>query len=166
MLLVTHSLTEAEEVCDRLAILHQGKVAALGTVEEVRHWQGSTDLAGAFKQALESARLLPRDHFFMESVGVLSAATCRPSSVTSSSFCGFQIARTCFVAVAGAYYFPLARVMGKTSLGGYDPFRFHPHRNGRERIYDDVARLLRPCDSRRSAFGHAQDGALDPDFPA
>lgn len=38
--LTTHTLSMAEAVCDRIAILHRGKIAALGTTEELK------DLAG------------------------------------------------------------------------------------------------------------------------
>jgi ABC-2 type transport system ATP-binding protein len=36
VLFSTHILTEAEQVCDRLVILNQGKVAAMGTPEQLR----------------------------------------------------------------------------------------------------------------------------------
>ena len=55
VLLVTHSLAEAEEVCDRLAILHRGQIVALGTVEEVKRVRGGTDLASAFQNAIGAA---------------------------------------------------------------------------------------------------------------
>jgi ABC-2 type transport system ATP-binding protein len=37
VLLSTHNLEEAEDVCDRIAILDKGKVIALGTPESVKH---------------------------------------------------------------------------------------------------------------------------------
>ena len=55
VLLVTHSLIEAELVCDRLAILHRGRIIALGTVEEVKRTWGGTDLAIAFENAIGAA---------------------------------------------------------------------------------------------------------------
>lgn len=55
VLLVTHSLIEAELVCDRLAILHRGRIIALGTVEEVKRTWGGTDLASAFENAIGAA---------------------------------------------------------------------------------------------------------------
>jgi len=36
VLLTTHYMEEADELCDRVAILHQGKVAALGTPAELK----------------------------------------------------------------------------------------------------------------------------------
>ena len=39
--LSTHSLEVAEEVCDRIAILMNGRILALGTMEEVRQQAGS-----------------------------------------------------------------------------------------------------------------------------
>jgi ABC-2 type transport system ATP-binding protein len=55
VLLVTHSLAEAEQACDRLAILHRGKIVALGTVDEVKRARGGTDLASAFENAVGAA---------------------------------------------------------------------------------------------------------------
>ena len=34
--LSTHQLSVAEEMADRIAIIHRGKIIALGTVEELR----------------------------------------------------------------------------------------------------------------------------------
>jgi ABC-2 type transport system ATP-binding protein len=34
--LSTHTLEVAEEICDRIAILHRGNIAALGTMAELR----------------------------------------------------------------------------------------------------------------------------------
>lgn len=36
VVLATHNLNEAEQLCDRLAIMHHGRVIALGTVKELR----------------------------------------------------------------------------------------------------------------------------------
>jgi ABC-2 type transport system ATP-binding protein len=55
VLLVTHSLAEAEQVCDRLAILHQGQIVATGTVEELKRTRGAADLARAFENAIGAA---------------------------------------------------------------------------------------------------------------
>ena len=52
VLLVTHSLAEAEQVCDRLAIMHRGEIVAVGTPEEVKRTLGGTDLASAFELAV------------------------------------------------------------------------------------------------------------------
>jgi ABC-type multidrug transport system ATPase subunit len=54
VLLVTHSLEEAKQVCDRLAILHRGKIVTVGTLEEVKSRMGGLDLAGAFEKAVMS----------------------------------------------------------------------------------------------------------------
>jgi ABC-2 type transport system ATP-binding protein len=37
----THTLEVAEEVCDRMAIIHQGRIVASGTIDELRHKAGS-----------------------------------------------------------------------------------------------------------------------------
>lgn len=47
ILLSTHSLNVAEEVADRLAIIHRGNIVAAGTLQEIRHQSGS------FEQGLE-----------------------------------------------------------------------------------------------------------------
>jgi ABC-2 type transport system ATP-binding protein len=52
VLLVTHSLAEAEQMCDRLAILHRGKIVNVGTPEEIKRSLGGTDLASAFERAI------------------------------------------------------------------------------------------------------------------
>jgi len=52
VLLVTHSLAEAEEVCDRLAIMHRGTIVAVGTPEEMRRASGEVDLARVFERAV------------------------------------------------------------------------------------------------------------------
>jgi ABC-2 type transport system ATP-binding protein len=52
VLMVTQSLAEAEQVCDRLAILHQGRIVAAGTPEEVKGTLGGHDLADAFEKAV------------------------------------------------------------------------------------------------------------------
>lgn len=40
MFLSTHQLSVAEEVADRIGIIHHGKLIALGTVDELRHQSG------------------------------------------------------------------------------------------------------------------------------
>ena len=47
--LSTHSLDVAQEVCDRLAIIHQGRIVAMGTYEEIRgRADGAEDLEAVF----------------------------------------------------------------------------------------------------------------------
>jgi ABC-2 type transport system ATP-binding protein len=52
VLLVTHSLAEAEEVCGRLAILDRGRIARVGTPAELKAAVGSDDLGAAFEEAV------------------------------------------------------------------------------------------------------------------
>ncbi|MGZ4207922.1 MAG: ATP-binding cassette domain-containing protein [Actinomycetota bacterium] len=40
VLLTTHHLDEAEELCDRVAIMHLGRIAAIGSVEELKRSVG------------------------------------------------------------------------------------------------------------------------------
>jgi len=51
--LSTHTLQVAAEVCDRIAIIHQGRIAILGTVAEVT--QGAGELEEAFLRITEVA---------------------------------------------------------------------------------------------------------------
>lgn len=52
VLLVTHSLAEAEEVCDRLAILDRGRIARMGSAAELTAPHGHTTLTAAFASAV------------------------------------------------------------------------------------------------------------------
>lgn len=52
VMLVTHSLAEAEEVADRLVILNEGRIAGEGTPEELRKTFGGVDLSTAFARAV------------------------------------------------------------------------------------------------------------------
>jgi len=57
VLLSTHILEVAERVCDRVGILHRGRLAAVGTVDELRHMR-----RGRYDQSLEDIFLeLTRD---------------------------------------------------------------------------------------------------------
>jgi len=44
----THHLDEVERLCDRIGIVHQGKLVAIGTVEEIKAQGGKDVLADAF----------------------------------------------------------------------------------------------------------------------
>jgi ABC-2 type transport system ATP-binding protein len=52
LLLVTHSLPEAEQVCDRLAILHGGRIVSVGTPQQIKRAGGVEDLMEAFARAV------------------------------------------------------------------------------------------------------------------
>lgn len=43
ILLSTHSLNVAEEVADRLAIIHKGSIMVSGTLEEIKHFAGNKE---------------------------------------------------------------------------------------------------------------------------
>ena len=51
-MLATHNLEEAEELADRIAVLHQGRLLGCGTVRELREQgdRAATSLAGIFAQ--------------------------------------------------------------------------------------------------------------------
>jgi ABC-2 type transport system ATP-binding protein len=44
MLMTTHHMDEAEELCDRIALLYLGKLAAIGTPEELKASIGGADV--------------------------------------------------------------------------------------------------------------------------
>ena len=46
--LTSHALPDAAELCDRMAVLHGGRLCFAGTPEELRHRHGGTDLEQAF----------------------------------------------------------------------------------------------------------------------
>ena len=48
ILLTTHYMEEAEELCDRVAIMHAGAIAAIGAPAELVAASGTADLDGAF----------------------------------------------------------------------------------------------------------------------
>jgi ABC-2 type transport system ATP-binding protein len=52
ILLVSHSLAEVTTICDRIAILNEGRLVCAGTVAEVVNTFGTADLASAFEQAI------------------------------------------------------------------------------------------------------------------
>lgn len=52
--LSTHSLDVAQEVCDRIGIIHKGRLVALGTLDELRRGAaGQEDLESVFLRVLE-----------------------------------------------------------------------------------------------------------------
>lgn len=53
----THVMREAEKLCDRLVILHQGQVCMEGTLTEVRARAGKDDLEDVFLEAIGETRL-------------------------------------------------------------------------------------------------------------
>jgi sodium transport system ATP-binding protein len=53
----THMLWQAEEICDRVAVMAGGRVLGVGTAEELRHRTGSKDLREAFFKMIEAAHL-------------------------------------------------------------------------------------------------------------
>lgn len=48
IILTTHYLEEAEALCDRIAIMVGGRIAALGTVDEIKRLAGKDDFEEAF----------------------------------------------------------------------------------------------------------------------
>jgi ABC-2 type transport system ATP-binding protein len=52
LLLTSHALADIEELCDRMAILHQGQLRFAGTPAELREAFGTPDLEQAFLKCL------------------------------------------------------------------------------------------------------------------
>ena len=44
----THVMSEAERLCDRIGILHEGRLLAEGSLDELKERSGQPDLEGAF----------------------------------------------------------------------------------------------------------------------
>ncbi len=59
VLLATHNLQEAEELCDRIAVLHEGRLVGCGTLGELRQQSGrhTTTLAGLFAHLTNGSAL-------------------------------------------------------------------------------------------------------------
>ena len=49
----THIMREAERLCDRVAIVYQGRMLAEGTLEELREAHGHSDLEDLFFDLIE-----------------------------------------------------------------------------------------------------------------
>ena len=54
IVMVTHSLAEAESVCNRIAILNQGNLIAVGTPDEIKKRMGAVDLTAAYQKVLQA----------------------------------------------------------------------------------------------------------------
>lgn len=52
----THHLDEVERLCDRIAIIHQGKLEHYGTIAAVKQRTGQENLADAFFQLVQQAQ--------------------------------------------------------------------------------------------------------------
>jgi len=49
----THIMSEAERLCDRIAVIHAGKLAAIGTLNELRELTGKDRLEAVFLQLVQ-----------------------------------------------------------------------------------------------------------------
>ena len=50
----THVMREAEKLCDRIAVIHNGRIMAEGTLEELRQRTGAQDLDDVFVSLVEA----------------------------------------------------------------------------------------------------------------
>jgi ABC-2 type transport system ATP-binding protein/sodium transport system ATP-binding protein len=60
-ILTTHHLDEAERLCDRFGLLHQGRLVIEGTLAELKDATGCTGLTEMFLKLSQVGPLLPRD---------------------------------------------------------------------------------------------------------
>jgi sodium transport system ATP-binding protein len=56
VLLSTHIMSEAQRLCDRIAIIHGGRILALGTLEALRDQSGERELERIFVRLVEADR--------------------------------------------------------------------------------------------------------------
>jgi sodium transport system ATP-binding protein len=56
VILSTHVMAEAEKLCDRLAIIHDGRIVATGALEELRAHHGIDDLEDLFLHLVDASR--------------------------------------------------------------------------------------------------------------
>lgn len=54
VVLSTHLMPEAERLCDRIAIIHRGRIAAVGTTEDLREQSGAQGLEEIFVKLVEA----------------------------------------------------------------------------------------------------------------
>lgn len=54
LVLTTHNMREAEELCDRLSIIHKGRILHTGTVESLRKQSGKKDFEDIFLELTKS----------------------------------------------------------------------------------------------------------------
>jgi sodium transport system ATP-binding protein len=55
VMLSTHVMEEAEYLCDRIAVMHAGRIAAIGTMDELRERTGKQRLREIFLKLIEAA---------------------------------------------------------------------------------------------------------------
>lgn len=60
VLFSTHTMSEAEKLCDRIAVIHRGKILACGTLQELREHSGQHYLEDIFVWLLEQRGEEPR----------------------------------------------------------------------------------------------------------
>jgi ABC-type multidrug transport system ATPase subunit len=56
VLFTTHIMEEAERLCDRVAILNEGRIAEIGTPDQIKERMGEERFEDAFLKALEATK--------------------------------------------------------------------------------------------------------------
>ena len=57
MILTTHYMEEAESLSDRIGIMKNGRLLAVGTARELKERTGSADFEGAFVSIVKEGRV-------------------------------------------------------------------------------------------------------------
>ncbi|MEZ6017774.1 MAG: hypothetical protein R3F49_21890 [Planctomycetota bacterium] len=57
VLFSTHILSEAERLCDRIGVIHSGRMLAAGTLDELRARTGAEWLEDVFKRLVREAQI-------------------------------------------------------------------------------------------------------------
>jgi sodium transport system ATP-binding protein len=58
ILLSTHTMSEAEKLCDRIGVISEGRLLAVGTVEELKELTGKANLEEAFVKLVRKSESL------------------------------------------------------------------------------------------------------------
>lgn len=58
ILLSTHTMSEAEKLCDRIGVISEGRLLAIGTVEELKELTGKANLEEAFVKLVRKSESL------------------------------------------------------------------------------------------------------------
>ncbi len=75
IVLTTHYMDEADELCDRIAVMHGGKIETIGTPAELKGNLGPTATLDDVFEALTGAAIEPEGHFRETRTERLSAVT-------------------------------------------------------------------------------------------
>lgn len=67
ILISTHITSVAEDICDRVAIIHRGRIRAMGRIDSILNTTGSSTLEDAFVQVVDSVESADEEDVFTDS---------------------------------------------------------------------------------------------------